>query len=85
MTERPQRACSGPPEASVQAYPAGPADREKKPRSRTAGAKSRRVVTVVLPAQTPQLTAGAARVLLRILLESHAELAKCQREERNAE
>jgi len=85
VTEQPQRACSGPPESALQAYPAGPADREKKPRSRTTGAKSRRVVTVVLPAETPQLTAGAARVLLRILLKSHAELTKRQREERNAE
>lgn len=85
MTEQPQRACSGPPKSGSQAYPAGPADREKEPRSRTAGAKSKRVVTVVLPAEPPQLTVGAARVLLRILLKSHAELTKGQREERNAE
>jgi hypothetical protein len=30
---------------------------------------------VVLPAEPPQLTPGAARALLRILLKAHARLA----------
>jgi hypothetical protein len=40
-------------------------------------------VEVVLPDEPPQLTPGAARALLKILLRAHARIAEARQEQEN--
>ena len=76
MTSRAEKkkACSGPPRKKNKPYdnrPRSGPDQAKRRSPTTAGDEIR----VILPDEPPRLTPGAARVLLRILLEAHDRLA----------
>ncbi len=83
MTARKEKACSGPPKRRNAAYPhrPGAAGPGRTPRRARHDAADRKRIRVILPDEPPVLTPGAARVLLRILFEAHAQaVANDQRE-----
>lgn len=75
MSNHPEKkkACSGPPKSRNRPY-------DNRPRSGPVPAKQRTprkadAIRVDLPDEPPTLTPEVARVLLRILLKAHAQLA----------
>lgn len=72
MTARKERACSGPPKSRSRPYDNRPAAGPKRAPGRTPGGER---IRVILPPEPPRLTPGAARVLLRILVQAHARRA----------
>lgn len=78
MTEKTQRACSGPPKTHSRPYDNRPGTGPgRAPKRQPSAAR----VRLVLPAEPPPLTPGAARVLLRIIVKAHARLTSHQEEE----
>jgi hypothetical protein len=73
MTRRKQRACAGPPKSGVRPYDNRPAAGPGRAPRRKPGTQQ---VRLVLPAEPPPLSPGAARALLRILVKAHAQLTE---------
>jgi hypothetical protein len=70
MTPRTQRACSGPPKTQSRPYDNRPGTGPSRAPKRQQPSTAR--VRLVLPDEPLQLTPGAARVLMRIILKAHA-------------
>jgi hypothetical protein len=71
MTARKQSACSGPPKSRSRPYDNRPGSGPgRMPRH----AQDQGDIHVILPAEPPRLTPGAARALLRVLVKAHARL-----------
>jgi hypothetical protein len=73
VTGRPHKPCSPPPKPRPAAYDRRPtAGPGRAPRRAQRQSAQTRQVRVELPDEPPQLTPGAARALLRVLLKAHA-------------
>lgn len=78
MTARKQSACSGPPKSGSRPYDSRPGSGSgRTPRH----AQDQEDIHVILPAEPPRLTPGAARALLRVLVKAHDRLKDQDRRE----